>query len=90
MGNKKTKKRILNRIFGTTYSINLASFIQAHSIFRLKNVENMPVSPTRRDTMTAQCHENIKYRIKNPMEMIRIVDFEVSVFMISKIKKVCR
>ena len=57
-----------------------ANFIQVHSINELKKLENIPVIPITTDTNTAHFHEKIRYRIKNPMEITKIVDFDESFF----------
>jgi hypothetical protein len=41
-----------------------------------------PRTPISSDTITAHCHEKARYRIRNPNEIIKIVDFDVSVLML--------
>jgi len=82
IGNRNRKNTMLSKIFGIMYPMNCDSFIHPHSIFLLKNEDIIPTTPTMSDTMTAHCQENTKYRIKNPVEIIKIVDFDVSVFML--------
>ena len=73
---------MLNKILGIMYSNKFANFIQPHSIFLLKNEDIIPITPTISDTMTAHFQLKTKKRIKNPIEIIKIVDFDVSVFML--------
>ena len=40
----------------------------------------MPDNPTTTDTITAHFQANSRCRIKNPMEITNIVDFDVSFF----------
>ena len=59
-----------------------ANFIQAHSIFLLNELDVIPITPIKSDAMLAQCHPKTKERVRNPIEIIRMVDFDVSVFML--------
>jgi len=83
IGNRNRKNTRLSKIFGIIKLRIFANFIHIHSIFLLKKGDAIPVTPTIRDIIPAHFQLRERYIIKNPIEIIKIVDFEVSVFMFS-------
>jgi len=77
---------MLRIIFGTIYPKIFANFIQIHSIYLARKGEIIPVKPTDNETIIAQFHENTRYRTRNPIEMIKIVEFVFSFFIILSFK----
>ena len=69
-----------NNIEGMIWLNIWDNFIHPLSIILLNEPEIIPTIPVASDVIKAQCHENKINRIKNPIEMTKIVDFDVSVF----------
>ena len=85
IGNRNKKNTILSKKPGIKRPMYCAIIIHTISIFRLTNGDNIPISPMMNATHAAHCHENRKCSIKNPMEITKMVDFDVSDFIVFSI-----
>lgn len=73
IGNKNKKKINDSKILGTIRLSPHVSFIQSHSIFVAKKLENNPAKPMNPATNSGHCHLVTRLTTKKPTVMVKTV-----------------